>query len=321
MMESMKSALLFRLGGLGDLLVSFPSIHFLRKKFPSFFLTLICRKEYGLLLQETGIVDQVVSVSERRLSSLFADSPRPNQELARWLTKFSLILGWMQKQSSLKLEEHCHSLGIKRCRIFVHDPDCQVPISKFFFDKTLEFLSDDHSPNPSFEKCAFFPLSDEQKKDGLRLLAGEVEKCKGKTVVVHPGSGSEGKCWPFDNFLEIISRLSERGLNGALITGPAEEKLESRKKNISLPVGWLWIQNPSLIKLAGLLQASLLYLGNDSGITHLAALCGTRVVALFRKDQESIWIPSGRVFLLSADSVSSLRPDPVWEKISSILFK
>lgn len=313
----MKSLLLFRLGGLGDLLVSFPSIYFVRRKFPSFSLTLVCRKEYGLLLKEARIVDEVVSVDQRRLSVLFAGPARTDSELVGWLDGFSLISGWMQKKAGLELEEFCLSSGVKNYHFFVPDPDYQGLISKFFFDKTQEFFGRD-SPNPSFEECSFLRLTDKQREDGLGLLSGRLKE---RLAVVHPGSGSASKCWPFNDFLEIVSRLSQKGLGGALVTGPAEEKLESEMQNISLPEGWLWLHNPSLIRLAGLLQASLIYLGNDSGITHLAAACGTNVVALFRKDLEGYWKPSGRVSLLSADSVSSIKPDSVWEKISAIFSK
>ena len=59
--KKMKSILLFRLGGLGDLLVAFPSIYLLRKELFPCSITLVCREEYGSLLKETGVVDNLVS--------------------------------------------------------------------------------------------------------------------------------------------------------------------------------------------------------------------------------------------------------------------
>lgn len=314
-LNSRKSALLFRLGGLGDLLVAFPSIYLLRKNLSPCSLTLVCREEYGLLLKETGVVDKIVSVDQKKLAPLFTSRPY-SQELPLWLSEFSLILGWMQKESSLNVRELCSSLGRKRCHFFIHDPDYPGQVSKSFFENTLEFLAEEGGPNPPFRQCTILPSSSRRKRDGLRLLGEEALKKGVKVAVVHPGSGSRSKCWPLDNFMEIVHLLSHRGYRGALVTGMAEIELEDRLKKIALPNGWVWLQNPPLLKLSGLLSAANFYLGNDSGITHFAAACGTEVIALFRKDLKDAWKPYGNVAVLSGESVSDIKPDSVWETIA-----
>jgi len=321
----MKSVLLFRLGGLGDLMVAFPSIYLLRKKFSSHSLTLVCRHEYGLILEETGVVDEIVSVEQRRLAPLFESRPYP-QELARWLKEFSLILGWMQKENSLNHKELCTFLGRERCRFFMLDPDLPGPISRHFFEKTLEYLPEKEGPRPSFSDCTLLPLRSGQIDVELGLLGeglsknkkGGVEK-REKTVVVHPGSGSKSKCWPLENFLEIIHQLSHMDYRGALVTGFAEIGMEDKLQKQTLPNKWVWLRHPPLVKLSGLLSASSLYLGNDSGITHLAAACGTKVVALFRKDLEAAWKPYGQTVILSGETISDISPHSVWEAVSQIL--
>lgn len=315
----MERVLLIRLGGLGDLFVLLPSINLLRKKYPSSSLTLICRQVYGHILKETGVVDDVVAGERAHLAPLFAEPLCLDSGLSHWLASFSLILGWMQKERRLKLEKNYLSLGIRRCRFFAYNECASEPISKFFFEKTGEFLSNENSFSPAFDECAFLPLTLEQRKEGIRLLGGKKEKVRRKIVIVHPGSGGESKCWPFENFLEIIYKLGAKRLEGALVTGEAEERLSNVIKNLSLPERWIWLHKPSLVKLAGLLQTATLYIGNDSGVTHLAAACGTQVVALFRNDLEVQWKPFGRVFLFSARSVSQINFDSVWKKIRNIL--
>jgi len=314
----MESILLFRWGGLGDLLVTLPSIFFVRKKFPSRRLTLVCRQEYGSLLKETGIVDEVVSGSDASLAPLFADSYDVQSELARWLKEFSLILGWMQKERSLPIEEHFSNQGVKNFRFFACDPTQSSQISKFFFEKTAEFIGEGYSLKVAFEECQFLPLSREQKEESLKLLGSDADK-SGRIVVIHPGSGSEKKYWPLKNFFEIIFRLSRKGIRGALVTGEAEERMRKEIEKTALPRGWQWILNPPLLKLAGLLSESSLYLGNDSGITHLAAASGTKILALFRKDLECIWKPYGNSALLSAPSLDEISPAAVWERVTSLL--
>jgi len=321
----MKSVLLFRLGGLGDLLVAFPSIHLLRKKLFPCSLSLVCREEYGEILKETGVVDNLVSSSQASLAPLFESQPYP-QELTQWLGEFSLILGWLQKESSLNQKEFCTFLDKKKCRFFVVSPDIPGQISRHFFERTREFLSQEEGPSPSFNDCTLMPLSPSQREEGLKLLGEEFSMHKDelelgthKIVVVHPGSGNKSKCWPLDNFIAIINELDQERYRGVLVTGYAETDLENKLKRHTLPKNWVWLHNPPLLKLSGLLTVSALYLGNDSGITHLAAACGTKVVAHFRNDPEAAWRPYGQTIILSGESVSDISLHSVREAISQIL--
>lgn len=299
------------------MLVALPSMNLLRKALSSCSLTLVCRQEYGLILKETGVVDSIVSADDPKLAPLFASPPYP-EDIARRLEGFSVILGWMQKKSLLKLEEFCTSKNKMRCQSLVYDPTSKSPISTFFFQKTAQFLAAEKSSLPSFNQCSLLPLSQQQKQDGLKLLGERALLSFKNIAVVHPGSGSKSKCWPLKNFLKIIPRLARKEFRGALVTGQAEVRLESRIKESSLPPGWVWLRNPPLLKLAGLLQASALYLGNDSGITHLAAGCGTDVVALFRTDLQVPWKLFGRSSVLSGESVADISYTSVWETIKRI---
>lgn len=303
----MRSALLFRLGGLGDLLVAFPSISLIRKKYPLAGLTLVCREEYGALLQETGVVNQVIRGDSPRLSPLFSGSAAPGEKLTEWLGGFDLIMGWMHGEMNNTLEKGLTSAALPGlCQFVYYQPEKPEQISRFFFRKTLEALGQDPAGGSTFEECAKLPLNRARKK-GLKL------------VVIHPGSGSERKCWPLGNFLEVINRLGQKEFKGALVTGEAEKRMESLVEKTALPPGWVWLRSPSLSMLSGLLQEADLYLGNDSGITHLAAASGTESVALFREELVTTWRPYGRVHLLSAATLEEINVESVWKTILGLL--
>ncbi len=182
MRRKLNSALLFRIGGLGDLLVTLPSIQYVRKKYPSCFLTLVCRKEYGSILKETGVVDEIVSVDQSRISKLFLDPPSPDSELTQWMSGFDLILGWMQKGQSLRLKEFYRSDLQKKYGIIVHDSKCNNSISRFFFKRTVDLLVRDGYPNPEFNEYVFLPISDELKKEGQNLLDKSDQKSTAKYI-------------------------------------------------------------------------------------------------------------------------------------------
>ncbi len=101
-----------------------------------------------------------------------------------------------------------------------------------------------------------------------RIDLGPVERRP--TVVLHPFSGSPGKNWPYERFREL-----ERWY----------------------PVEWAaepdWVRFENLMELARWMAGARVYVGNDSGITHLAAAAGARVIALFGPSDAGIWGPRG----------------------------
>ena len=294
----MKKALLVRFGGLGDLLVALPSIRLIRWKYPEARLTLACRSEYGALLQETGVVDEIITEDSRLLMPLFAEASEADTELSDWLGSFDLIMGWTHGGKG-----HFSRSGF---RFIQADPQESEPLNRQFFRKTAETLGE--SSALSIGEWARLPTGRLQKAEALK-----------RTVVIHPGSGSESKRWPLSNFLKIIGRLGERAIAGALVTGEAEEKMEAELENTALPPNWIWYRRPGLSILAAILSEAKLYLGNDSGVTHLAAACGADVVALFRRDLVTAWEPLGRVHLHVAGSLDEISLQSVWESVASRL--
>jgi heptosyltransferase III len=109
-------------------------------------------------------------------------------------------------------------------------------------------------------------------------------------VVIHPFASSPAKCWPMRNFQSVAKALGEV----RWLAGP-EEALE----------GAVRIDN--LYELAGFLRRARLYIGNDSGITHLAAAVGTPVIAVFVASDPAVWAPRGtHVEVLEQPSVGTV---------------
>ena len=106
-----------------------------------------------------------------------------------------------------------------------------------------------------------------------------------EAIVIHPLSGSERKNWPMARWLELESQLA--GVEWA--GGPD------------------WVRFENLLELAKWIAGARLYIGNDSGITHLAAASGARVIALFGPTDPAVWGPRGNhVRILRAPSMSEI---------------
>ena len=316
----MRSALLIRLGGLGDLLAAAPSIQFLRRRFPAAHLTLVCRKEYGAMLRELGIVNDVLRGDGPRLAPLFLSPCPPDGEAADWVRRFDLIVAWKQRQEADDLERNLLTLaGAEKCRIFHYAPVRPKPVSRHFYEQTAAALAPDvrSGAGLTLGACARLPVGEIQQTKALKLT--DAPKPGSRFVVVHPGSGGKEKLWPLGRFLDIIRRLGRRGAPGVLVTGEAEARMEKVLRDLGLPAGWTRLRSPSLDALSGLLNTASLYIGNDSGITHLAAACGSEVIALFLEKNAAAWRPLGRVHLLSASSVASISVETVWRIVKDRL--
>lgn len=96
-------------------------------------------------------------------------------------------------------------------------------------------------------------------------------------VVIHPFASSPRKRWPLDNFRALVGRIDAPV---EWCAGPEE----------SLPGA---VRIGDLYELACWLATARLYIGNDSGIAHLAAAVGVPVIAIFLTSDPQVWAPRG----------------------------
>jgi heptosyltransferase III len=117
-----------------------------------------------------------------------------------------------------------------------------------------------------------------------------------KFAAIHPFSGSAKKNWPLENFRRVAARLE---MPVKWTAGP-EEALPEEILNDA-------VRFDDLYQLACWLSTARVYVGNDSGISHLAAAVGTPVVAIFLSTDPEIWAPRGpRVTILRDPSVDEV---------------
>jgi heptosyltransferase-3 len=95
----------------------------------------------------------------------------------------------------------------------------------------------------------------------------------GGYAVIHPFSGSARKNWPLECFRDVAGRLP---LRVCWCAGP-EEHLDGA------------VRFDNVYELACWLANAAVYIGNDSGVTHLAAASGAPVVALFGPTDPASW--------------------------------
>jgi len=124
-----------------------------------------------------------------------------------------------------------------------------------------------------------------------------------KPVVIHPGSGGTHKCWHLDNFLSVAGMLAREDVEVVFLLGPAELERFAGTAISSIEAAGKLLTNLPLADVLAVLGCARGYVGNDSGITHLAAALGIRTVAVFGPTDPVVYGPVGpAVTILHSDT-------------------
>ena len=94
-------------------------------------------------------------------------------------------------------------------------------------------------------------------------------------LAVAPGSGQAGKNWPLAHYYEVSRALAwEYKLGVVWLAGPAEAAWLPYLTALAAAQGHVLLAGAPLARVAAVLSRCRLFLGNDSGLTHLAAALG-----------------------------------------------
>ncbi|MDP3071977.1 MAG: glycosyltransferase family 9 protein [Opitutaceae bacterium] len=255
----MRRILVLRGGALGDLIVTLPALALLRARWPAARIEIAGNATAAQLARARGLVDAVHSQHEARWSTLFSASPLP-AEFATWLTEFDLVVSWWpDADGALRRHFPRHAGQTFVCGEALPQ---QAPAAAHYC-ATLRPLG---LATPEFRHR----LAD----DALRRHG----------IVVHPGSGSPRKNWPRDRWLALLAELPTPV---TLLLG----EVELERGAWPVPAGVTVLPQPTLEALVTLLASCRLFLGHDSGVSHLAAACGAPCVLLFGPTDPAVWAP------------------------------
>ncbi len=139
-------------------------------------------------------------------------------------------------------------------------------------------------------------------------------------ILFHPGSGGESKCWPRESFLALAADLVRNGLKPTFLLGEAEQERWGRPAIADLQSRHPTCFHVGLYELAERMQRARLFLGNDAGVTHLAAALGLPTIALFGPSNSTQWSPLGpQVTVLHAPDPSNMGSLAVAEVLNTVL--
>ncbi|HZQ55804.1 MAG TPA: glycosyltransferase family 9 protein [Bryobacteraceae bacterium] len=264
--------LLIRPGAIGDCILSFPALQYLRAEFtevwiPSAVVPLIHFANSVRPLAATGI--DMVGIGD-------LETP---EYVRRKLLAFDSIVSWYGANRT-EFREALQALGVP-CTFHA-----ALPPSGYGGHAIDFFAGQVGAP------------------EGLvpRIETNLVRRRE--SVILHPFSGSVRKNWPLCFFRQLAARLR---YDVEWTAGPEDDLPEATRFD-------------NLAELAGWIAGARLYIGNDSGITHLAAVTGVPTLALFGPASMDTWMPRGpNVVVVRADTLESLSVATVLDAANRLL--
>jgi len=280
MAEKLKKVVIIHQGALGDLINTLPGIQALRSACDEL---IAIGNSYFRLLEHCQLVNRFFHPEAVGFYRLFLKEFQPEDSLQKIFADAELALSWLGRSS----ENYQKNLSKLANRITIFKGSFPPPPGSEHITKILA------QPiiQSGIEITDFIPrmsLPDEKSRDFCAKF--------GRFFALHPGSGSAKKNLPVDIFAELLSALSELYPDRKLILllGHAEQVpgFELLKK-IPKPVltQAQIINNLDLISLAYLLKSAELYLGMDSGVTHLASALGAKTLTIFGPTDPKLWAP------------------------------
>ena len=282
--------LIWHQGALGDLLLAGPALTALSRHYPQARITALGHPERWGLLSTSLPVDSGWDSGEARWASLFAETPLP-RELRERLAPFQLALVFAPRPQPLLLN-HLRQAGIAAVHWLPSFPETGVEAVAALQARSLAALGLSYEPVP-FTLEVGLP-----QPEALPELAGP-----GPWLAVAPGSGHPCKNWPLSHYYEASRALAwEYKLKVVWLAGPAEESMLPYLEALAKAQGQVLLARRPLARVARVLSRCRLFLGNDSGLTHLAAAVSSpEVLALFGPTDPRVWAPLGaRVHPLTA---------------------
>lgn len=279
----MRQILVLRGGALGDFIVTLPLLVALRAHWPQARIELVGNRTAAELAVRRGVLDAAHSQAESRWAALYGADALPDS-LAHWLGGFDLVLSfWPDPEGDLA--RHFPRHAAQRFITVPALPTTVAPAAAHFSAPLRELGL---ALPPRFVRI-----------EAERIIAGMHDKAAKhgpiRRVAVHPGSGSPRKNWPAERWHDVIGKVQapivlllgetelehwdEAGLRGAGF-GP---RLDDGSLTLAA--------NFPLEALVDELGRCDLFLGHDSGISHLAAACGLRCVLLFGSTDPAVWAP------------------------------
>jgi len=286
-----QSLLVIHQGALGDFMLALPALDTLRKAFPQAKLTIMGYPRILELVERRYYAEEILSIDQKGMATFFVQEGSLDFALSQYFETFDLIIVF-GKDGEGPIIKNLRRVCVGQLLHINSFPPWDEEIH--LTDYLLKQFSQHGFPTSDLNPKLYLKESDrEWARDFLKNKGVDMQD-RSKTIILHPGSGSKKKVWPLERFLNLARVLQDRfGSKILIVFGPAEGP-EVRKAFEKMgSTEFILTKGLTLLQLASVMEGGWFFIGNDSGISHLAAAMGLPTIVIFGPTDQRVWSPRG----------------------------
>lgn len=293
---------MIRGGAIGDFILTLPAIGLLRENFPDAQLEVLGYEHIIELARGRFYANATRSIEYGPMAGFFIPNSKLAPDLVEYFASFHQIVSYLF-DPDLFFENNLRRAGVKNFLPAYAKIDDSAHAAQQLarpLERMALFL-DSHA-------AELYPSADDKAR--AREFLGD---STAPVIAIHPGSGSPRKNWPAENWVTIAKNLRTHVPQARvlLIGGEADAAPLATVQRALDGTPVLLAQNLPLPLLAAVLERCRLFLGHDTGISHLAASVETPCVLLFGPTDPAIWAPANEgVKILTAPDGLLVRLSP-----------
>src|SRR5256714_785367 len=292
-----RRVLVVRLRSIGDTVLSTPSLYALRRFLPGARIDVLLEDWVAPLLEDSPDVDRVVTVRRRSKSSRLQVARRLRAE------NYDVVYNLHGGSTAALLTRATgarHRVGYADYSYASLHNHAAPPSSELWgrekthsVEQQLALLGWTGVPVTDRPPTRLAVMPEAAASVARRLRAAGVDDSNA-FALIHPAAAFDTKTWAAEKFARVVEHLSARGMGAVAVAARGEEKIiEDVRAHSSAPLtGFTDLVLPELTALAA--RASL-FVGNDSGVAHIAAAVGTPQVVVFGSSNVAHWRPWSQV--------------------------
>jgi ADP-heptose:LPS heptosyltransferase len=256
------------------------------------------------IVEKRFYADEILSIDQKGMASFFVREGVLDPQLSHYFETFDLIVVFGKEENGTVIR-NLRRVGRGRILHLTSFPpwDEKVHLADHLLKQFAQYGFPESRSNPKLH----LKESDQEWAGEFWRSKGVTPEERSKVFVLHPGSGSKKKDWPLDRFLTLAHTVQDQlGSRILVVLGPAEgaevqKAFEGMRPNVPVLAKGL-----TLLQLASVMEGCRFFVGNDSGISHMAAALGLPTVVIFGPTDQRVWSPRGeKTFVVYRDTYCS----------------
>jgi len=296
---NIKKAAILHPGAIGDCVLLLPLAKFLKESLGCSLIELIAHTEYVGFYPGRTCIDKVRAIESLPLHRLFTAvdefAVEQKDPLIEAFAGYEYVVSFLGAENehfeqNLLFAIHCSHSGETTMMPLSGPADEHT--SLFYI---REFARQNHleTPEQTTLTNAWISALPQDMAAGMDILWRCGIGPQDSVCLIHPGSGSRGKCWPVEHFSAIAEIARSQSLEPVFLPGPAEMERLSEQDKQKIQTAAPLLSDMNLENVLSILSCADCFLGNDSGISHVAGAMGKKTIVLFGPTNPSLYRPLG----------------------------